>query len=675
MEETRLYADDGTKDCAGRMSMKNKKKLGLCMALAFVLAGSVPVTSYAGSKNVTEVQEQELPEEKAAEKQEAKLQEWEQQIAEVAEEYVGTSIPGAVVGIADKEQILFLEGYGYGDIAETKSVDAVNSVFEWGSITKTFTWTAVMQLAEEGKIDVSADIRGYLPENYLKLKYDTPITMENLMSHTAGFEDCSLELFGLEPETPVDLEVYLKKNQPKQIYEPGSVIAYSNYSTSLAGLIIERVSGEKWYDYIQKHILTPLNMEDTSPFASLENRSDLRERKVQPMVKMAGQNMPMNWMESIHLYPAGCINGTAPDLLTFGRALLDEESGLFKENRTYEELWTYTMEDGGYITGNMHGFWELPTKELVASHGGGTMGFATELAVAPEEGLVVVVLTNSPLGTEFCTEIMKKVFDFEEFPKAVEEMSDAGNAVGSAAENVGDIEGNYIEARRSDTDFTKLVTALMQVKVKDKGNGEIVVSELGGESVYEQIAPATYQLRESNSMMRGIFFPVIKFVKDGDGSNIMRSGYIQDCVETPVQYSPFVVYLTLFVFALSNMFFPITALVVGGRKVIGKIRKKPFGKGYNRGSGYVLLCGVLLTVNTVIMIIRNYMSFMTFEREAMKIHMGMNAAILSVGMTLSVMTLLRISRSRQWKENAFAVFTAGLFVVLSSFLLFWRFVI
>lgn len=149
---------------------------------------------------------------------------YEEIIDRVASEYVGSTVPGALVMISEHGETVFSKGYGFADLNNRVPMDAESTVFEWGSISKTFVWVSVMQLVEAGKIDLQTDIRAYLPDGFLKnLQYDETVTMLHLMNHTAGFEEELLDLryTGEDEERP--LREVLSSHQPKQAYRPGSV--------------------------------------------------------------------------------------------------------------------------------------------------------------------------------------------------------------------------------------------------------------------------------------------------------------------------------------------------------------------------------------------------------------------------------------------------------------------
>ncbi len=190
---------------------------------------------------------------------------YETAIDKAADAYIGKSVPGACVIVSEHGEIVFSKAYGYADLEKNIPMDPENTVFEWGSISKTFIWVSVMQLREEGKIDLNADIRNYLPKGFLKnLHYNTPITMLHLMNHTAGFEEQLINLRYFERDKEFALAEVLSSHQPEQVFSPGRVSAYSNWGAALAALIVERTSGQNYKEYINEHILKPLDMDNTS---------------------------------------------------------------------------------------------------------------------------------------------------------------------------------------------------------------------------------------------------------------------------------------------------------------------------------------------------------------------------------------------------------------------------
>ena len=168
------------------------------------------------------------------------------------------NIAGATISIVKDGKLLFARGYGYSDVANKKPVVADETLFRPGSISKLFTWTSVMQLQEQGKLDLDRDINDYL-DFKIPDAFGQPITLKNILTHTAGFEEQVKDLFATGDVSP-DLGQYVKTHIPTRIYPPGTVPAYSNYATALAGYIVERVSGRPFSDYVAENIFRPLGM-------------------------------------------------------------------------------------------------------------------------------------------------------------------------------------------------------------------------------------------------------------------------------------------------------------------------------------------------------------------------------------------------------------------------------
>ena len=171
-------------------------------------------------------------------------------------------IAGATISVVKDGKILFAKGYGYSDVANKTPVDPDKTLFRPGSVSKLFTWTAVMQFVEQGKLDLNKDVNEYLdfkiPEAFGK-----PITLKDILTHTPGFEEQLKDLFTFNQQSP-NLGEYVKTHIPRRIFPPGKVPAYSNYGTAIAGYIVERVSGQPFNEYIEEHIFKPLEMNNST---------------------------------------------------------------------------------------------------------------------------------------------------------------------------------------------------------------------------------------------------------------------------------------------------------------------------------------------------------------------------------------------------------------------------
>src|ERR1700728_1829962 len=152
-------------------------------------------------------------------------------------------VAGAVVAVVKNGEVIFARGYGFADVKKQKPVDAERAMFRPGSISKLFTWTAVMQLVEQGKLDLDHDVNEYL-DFKIPPRSDGPITLRNIMTHTPGFEEQIKALIVSDPKQLVPLQVYARGKTPVRIFKAGSTPAYSNYATPLARYIGEGVAGE-----------------------------------------------------------------------------------------------------------------------------------------------------------------------------------------------------------------------------------------------------------------------------------------------------------------------------------------------------------------------------------------------------------------------------------------------
>ena len=150
------------------------------------------------------------------------------------------------------DDVLYSKHFGYIDRENNIATDE-SSVYEWGSISKMFIRVSVMQLHEQGKLDLNADIQTCLPEGFLtKLKYDEPITMMNLLNHNAGWEKNKSALEVADEADIISLEEALRKTEPAQTFNSGEITAYSNRGAALAGYIVQRVSGMDYAEYLHK---------------------------------------------------------------------------------------------------------------------------------------------------------------------------------------------------------------------------------------------------------------------------------------------------------------------------------------------------------------------------------------------------------------------------------------
>ena len=227
-------------------------------------------------------------------------------------------IADAVVVVVKDGQFLLAQGYGYANVAARKPVIADQTLFRPGSVSKTFTWTAVMQQVGEGKIGLDKDVNSYL-DFKIPEKFGKPITMHDLMTHTPGFEETVGDEFMKSTDLLFPIGDYVKKHLQARIFPPGKIVAYSKYGATLASYVVARVSGESFDQYVADHILKPLGM-DHSTFDQPLSASLAAKRSVG---YHSASNKKTIAFEAIEVGPAGSLTATGTDMAHFMLAHLD----------------------------------------------------------------------------------------------------------------------------------------------------------------------------------------------------------------------------------------------------------------------------------------------------------------------------------------------------------------
>ncbi len=322
-------------------------------------------------------------------------------VGEAIEEYAEknkseyTAFSAAVVS---DEEVLYSGAFGEIDRDAGTPADA-DTCYEWGSISKTMVWVSVMQLWEQGKIDLNEDVRTYLPDHFFgHLKYDDKITMLDLMNHEGGWGETFWSIQTDDENAVKPLEQALKASEPAQNTRPGAVSSYSNWGAALAAYIVERISGETFSDYAHKHIMEPLGMEQTAISPAHDDNEWVKTQREK--VKCAAQAMPGVWTEAgsqltyIQLYPAGAVTGTIGDMAKYAQSFVQDPCPLFEKPETLAEMLkpSSTLGDTEY-PGFCHGLMpHLYGDRIYYGHSGGTNGFTSDLLFDVESGTAAVVM-------------------------------------------------------------------------------------------------------------------------------------------------------------------------------------------------------------------------------------------------------------------------------------------
>jgi len=399
-------------------------------------------------------------------------------------------IAGATIAIVKDGHLLFAKGYGYANVEKQQPVVADATLFRPGSISKLFTWTAVMQLAEQKKVDLDRDVNAYLdfkiPEAFGK-----PITLKNLLTHTPGFEEVIKDLF-VDVSKPVDLGQYLKTHIPRRIYPPGTVSAYSNYGAALAGYIVQRVSGRPFDQYIDENIFKPLGM----------NHSTFD----QPLPKSLAAQMSNGYrrasegpqpFEIVGPAPAGSLSSTATDMARFMTAHL--QGGQYDGARILRPETVSLMHSRLHVlnpaaNGMDYGFYEESRNgHRIIGHGGDTELFHSSVHLIQDANLGFFVSYNSagigkvePRG-QLWAAFLNRYFPDSRVPQTLS----------TAKEDAKSVAGSYLSSRRSEGSLLRTASVVGEVVVTPTADGAITTSLLnranGKPMKLREVAPLIFQ--------------------------------------------------------------------------------------------------------------------------------------------------------------------------------------
>ena len=404
-------------------------------------------------------------------------------------------IAGAVVVVVKNDQVLAQKGYGYADVARRKRVDPATTLFRPGSVSKLFTWTAVMQLVERGQLDLDRDVNTYLDFKIPPLD-GKPITLRNIMTHTTGFEESVRYLIAKDAKSLMPLGDYAKNALPNRVFAPGTMPAYSNYATALAGHIVARKSGMPFDDYVDRNIFQPLKMNNSSfrqPLpAALQSHASLGY----PVA--SGEPRPF---EIVIPAPAGSLSASGADMAKFMMAHLANGRGLMKPE-TATLMHTTQFKVVPPLNGMALGFYEQSMNGRRAiAHGGDTELFHSDLWLLPSEQIGVFVSINSG-GTPGASFAVRQAL-FDQFgDRYLPAPSDTAvvNAA-TARKHALEMVGSYTSSRGIFTNFLRILDFVGQAKIGLDSKSNLVteaVPGLANESrKWVEIAP--YVWRDANS--------------------------------------------------------------------------------------------------------------------------------------------------------------------------------
>ena len=377
-------------------------------------------------------------------------------------------IAGTTISVIKNNQLYFSKGYGLSNVAKREKVDPSTSLFRIGSVSKLFVWTAVMQLAEQEKLDLDTDINQYLNHFNVPDTYDQPITLKHLMTHSAGFEEYVLNLFSKDTLPPPSLESVFIDEMPTRIRPPGTFSSYSNHGTGIAAYIVEQISGLKWDDYVEQKIFAPLGMRQSTfrqplPVAFKANHSE--------GYTYENGEYDSHDFKTIPLAPVGVASTTAHDITPFMIAHL--QNGQYRNTRildsaTAVQMHTSLFEHAPSINGMCYGFFDHSQNgHKIIGHGGATEFFFSMLLLYPEHGSGIFISTNTDGGTALVKNVTT-AFTNRYFPA-----TDTPQTISLSKEYLAQFEGDYLSNRRPHKRILKIAALAF-------GTTNISVTEQGG---------------------------------------------------------------------------------------------------------------------------------------------------------------------------------------------------
>jgi CubicO group peptidase (beta-lactamase class C family) len=409
-------------------------------------------------------------------------------------------VPGAVVVIVKDGQVLVEKGYGFADYEKRIPVDPRTTLFRPGSTSKLFTWTAVMQLVEQGKLDLDADVNSYLDVK-MPAHNGRPVTLRQIMTHRAGFEETIRDLLTFGDSSPALADV-VKRYVPPRMWDPADGPGYSNYATTVAGYIVQRVSGQPYEEYIEQHILAPLEM----------NNSTFRQPlppQLRPQMSKGYETSeePGAGYEIVSMPPAGALASSGEDMAHFMIAHL--QMGHFGDHeilkpQTAQLMQTTITKAFPDLNGNALGFYEQTINgHRVIAHGGDTDYFHSDLALFLDDHVGLFISVNAK-GKDGLGEFVRQSV-FEEFAdRYFPGVATTGRVdLATAKAHAAMIAGGYINTRGADSTFISLIKLIGTNSVTANSDGTISAAPIGLVETFYEVKPFLWQQLDGHDRIQG----------------------------------------------------------------------------------------------------------------------------------------------------------------------------
>jgi len=495
-------------------------------------------------------------------------------------------VPGAVVVLVKDGKPLLQKGYGFADWEKSVPVDPGRTLFRPGSISKLFTWTAVMQLVEQGKLDLDADLNRYL-DFKVPSRNGKALTLRHVMTHTTGLEEAGRGLIVYDGSSP-DNGTVLKSYIPPYLYDPGTTQGYSNWATALAGYIVQRTSGKSFDDYVEQHIFAPLGMTHSTFRQPLPAALRAQMSQGYPSVGEAPKDY-----EIVSMPPAGSLASTGADMSRFMQAYLqlgELDGQRILKAETVKLMQTHITRGMPDLNGIGLGFYQQDMNgHRAVGHGGDTNMFHSDLILLPDDGIGIYVSVNSPgrnAQGKWLRERLYQGLADRYLPDT--RPAGAGVDLATAQAHARLLAGAYRNTRREDSTFMSLLQLLSPVRVHAVDQGRVAIEIGGSPSTYREVKPFLWQEEHGKRRIQAI-------VENGKVKRWGLEPYVFAFVFEPVPFMAGTTVLVLLLVALGVAL--LTALLW---PVVAVLRRKHGAPRPVRSTTWVRIASCLVIVSFVL---------------------------------------------------------------------------
>ncbi len=312
-----------------------------------------------------------------------------------------THTPGLSVAIVHKGGPEWVDGVGLADVASGRAATA-DTLFRIGSTSKAFASLSILKLAREGNLSLDEPVRNLVPEVAFDNKWESsdPVRVVNLLEHTTGWDDMHLREYA-KNAPGMDLYTALEYGKSSRVsrWAPGTRMAYCNTGPAVAAYIVEKLSGERFEEYVQKNLFGPMGMKTATYFEPEEGTA--------ATLYHADGKTPYRYWNIIYR-PAGAINASARDMAPYvqfylNRGLVDgkEIAPARDVDRMENPATTWEAKDGLKSGYGLSNYWSIQDGFVYHGHNGGVEGGLTELAYLPDDGVGYFFSINSGSGEAF----------------------------------------------------------------------------------------------------------------------------------------------------------------------------------------------------------------------------------------------------------------------------------